>query len=43
MGFVQPNDPEYLRAKRIKQGTSRVDPVCDAFVERFRQRYGISP
>jgi hypothetical protein len=40
---VQPSDPGYLRAKRIKKGQSRVDPVYDTFVERFRERYGISP
>jgi hypothetical protein len=43
VSFVQPSDLDYLRAKRIKQGQSRVDPVYDAFVERFRERYGISP
>jgi hypothetical protein len=32
-----------LHAKRIKQGQSRVDPVYDGFVERFREQYGISP
>lgn len=43
MSFVKPSDPDYLRAKRIKQGQSRVDPGYDAFVERFRDRYRISP
>jgi hypothetical protein len=43
VSFVQPSDPDYLHAKRIKQGQSRVDPVYDAFVERFRERYGILP
>jgi hypothetical protein len=43
VSFVQPSDPGYLRVKRIKQGQSRVDPVYDTFVERFRERYGISP
>jgi len=43
VSFVRPSDPDYLRAKRIKQGQSRVEPVYDAFVERFRERYGISP
>jgi hypothetical protein len=40
---VRPGGRDYLRAKRIKQGKSRIDPVYDAFVERFRRRYGISP
>jgi hypothetical protein len=40
---MTPRDPNYLRAKRIKQGLSRVDPVYDAFTERFRLEYGISP
>lgn len=43
MSFVQPRDRDYLRAKRIKQGRSRLDPVYDRFVERFRDRYGFSP
>lgn len=43
MSFVQPSDPDYLRAKRIKQGQSHINPVYEAFVERFRERYGISP
>lgn len=43
MSFVQPGDPDYRRARRIKQGRSRLDPVYDAFAERFRERYGISP
>lgn len=43
MSFITPRDRDYLRAKRIKQGQSRLDPVYDAFVERFRERYGISP
>jgi hypothetical protein len=43
MSFVRPGDPDYLRAKRIKQGLERLDPVYDGFVERFRQRYGSSP
>jgi hypothetical protein len=38
-----PRDLDYLRAKRIKQGLSRVDRVYDAFIERFRLEYGISP
>ena len=36
-------DPDYLRAKRIMQGLSCVDPAYDAFTERFRLEYGISP
>lgn len=43
MSFITPRDRDYLRAKRIKQGQSRVDLVYGAFVERFRERYGISP
>jgi hypothetical protein len=43
MSFVRPGDPDYLRAKRIKQGQDRLDPVYDGFVGRFRQRYGSSP
>lgn len=43
MSFITPRDPDYLRAKRIKQGESRVDPVYDAFIERFRLEYGFSP
>jgi hypothetical protein len=41
--FVTPRDPDYLRVKRIKQGQARVDPVYDAFIEDFRERYGVSP
>jgi hypothetical protein len=40
---VTPRDPEYLRAKRIRQGRARVEAVYDAFVERFQLEYGISP
>lgn len=43
MSFVTPRDPDYLRIKRIKQGEFRVDPVYDAFIEGFRERYGVSP
>jgi hypothetical protein len=43
VSFVTPRDPDYLRVKRIKQGELRVDPVYDAFIEGFRQRYGVSP
>lgn len=43
VSLVQPSDQDYLRAKRIKQGQSRVDPVYDTSVERFCERYGISP
>lgn len=43
MNFITPRDPDYLRAKRIKQGQSRMDPVYDPFTERFRLKYGISP
>jgi hypothetical protein len=43
MSFVQPGDPDYLHVKQIKRGQSHLDPVYDGFVERFRQRYGISP
>lgn len=43
MSFVQPRDRDYLRAKRIKQGQSRLDPVYDPFAGRFRNRYGFSP
>lgn len=43
MSFVQPRDRDYLLAKRIKQGRSRIEPVYDAFVERFRDRYGFPP
>ena len=44
VSFVQPSDQDYLRAKRIKQGQSRVDPVVNGTsVERFCERYGISP
>jgi hypothetical protein len=42
VSFVQPSDPDYLFAKRIKQGRSRLDPAYDGFVERFPERYGIS-
>jgi hypothetical protein len=38
-----PRDPDYLHVKRIKQGQSRVDPVYGAFIEGFRERYGVSP
>lgn len=40
---MQPRDRDYLRAKRVKHGRSRLDPVYDPFVERFRDRYGFSP
>ncbi|MGN6795862.1 MAG: hypothetical protein ACTHJW_26030 [Streptosporangiaceae bacterium] len=43
MSFVTPRDRDYLRVKRIKQGQCRVDPVYDAFIEGFRDRYGVSP
>lgn len=43
MSFVTPRDPDYLRVKRIKQGECRVDPVYDAFIGGFRERYGVSP
>jgi len=43
VSFVTPRDPDYLRVKRIKQGRCRVDPVYDAFIEGFRDRYGVSP
>lgn len=43
VSFVQPRDRDYLRAKRTKQGRSRLAPVYDPFVERFRDRYGFSP
>jgi hypothetical protein len=43
MTFIAPHDRDYLRAKRIKQGQSRVDPAYDAFTERFRLEYGIAP
>ena len=43
MSFTKPHDPDYLHAKRIKQCHSRADPVYDAFTERFRLKYGISP
>jgi hypothetical protein len=40
--FLTQRDRDYLRAKRIKQGQNRVDPVYDAFIEGFRERYGVS-
>jgi hypothetical protein len=40
VSFIAPHDPDY--AKRIKQGLPR-DPAYDAFIERFRLEYGISP
>lgn len=43
MTFILSTDPDYLIAKRIKQGASRLDPTYGTFVERFRARYGISP
>jgi hypothetical protein len=43
VSFGQPDDPDYLCAKRIKRGQSRVDPVYDDFLERFRARYGFAP
>jgi hypothetical protein len=43
VSFVTPGDPDYLRVKRIKQGECRVDPVHDAFIAGFRERYGVSP
>jgi hypothetical protein len=43
MSFVQPRDRDYLLAKQIKQGRSRIDPAYDPFVERFRDRYGFRP
>lgn len=43
MTFITPRDPDYLRAKQIKLGQSRVDSVYDAFIGGFRERYGISP
>ena len=43
MSFVTPQDRDYLRVKRIKQGRSLVDPVYGVFMERFRERYGVSP
>jgi hypothetical protein len=43
VSFVTPRDRDYLRVKQIKQGERRVDPVYDAFIEGFRERYGVSP
>lgn len=43
MSFSTPRDPDYLRAKRIKQGKSRVEPVYDTFIERFQLEYGVRP
>jgi len=43
VSFVTPRDPDYLHVKRIKQGQARVDPVYGAFIEGFRERYGVSP
>jgi hypothetical protein len=43
MTFITPRDRDYLRVKQIKQGKSRVDPVYDAFIAGFRERYGVSP
>ena len=43
VSLITRRDPDYQRAKRIRQGLSRVDPVYDAFIERFRLKYGISP
>jgi hypothetical protein len=41
MTFIMPTDPGYGRAKRIKQGVVRLDPIYDRFVDRFHARYGI--
>jgi hypothetical protein len=43
VSFVTSRDPDYLRVRRIKQGECRVDTVYDAFIEGFRERYGVSP
>ncbi|WP_132188961.1 MULTISPECIES: hypothetical protein [Kribbella] len=43
MSFIVPSDVEYQRAKRLRQRKSRLDPIYDDFVERFRQRYGFPP
>lgn len=43
MSFIQPGNPDYQCAKQIKHGVSRLDPVYDGFVERFRHQYGITP
>jgi hypothetical protein len=43
MSFARPGDPEYLRAKQIKQGRALAEPLYDGFVERFRLKYGIRP
>jgi len=43
VSFVTPRDPDYLHVKRVKQGQARVDPVYGAFIEGFRERYGVSP
>lgn len=43
MTFILPSDPDYLRAKKIKQGAARLDPAYDRFVERFHAHYGIAP
>jgi len=43
LGSYLANDPDYLKAKRIRRGEERIDARFDEFVERFRSRFGIVP
>jgi hypothetical protein len=38
-----PSDRGYRRARRARQGKARLDARFDAFVGRFRERYGFEP
>jgi hypothetical protein len=41
--FYRPDHPDYMRAKRIRKGAERVDPVFDAFVGEFTAYFGFAP
>ena len=43
MTFVQPSDPDYVEAKRIRQGLASRNPLHDRFFERFHRRFGVQP
>lgn len=43
MTFTLPSDPDYLRAKSIKRGTTLPDPSYQDFLDQFGRRFGSSP
>jgi len=43
VSFFLPSDRAYLSAKRLKQGTSLLDSIYDAFVASFDDRFGFPP